>query len=194
MRAMARRPAAYDGVALVAPVTIGYEKTSEHGAAWFAGAALRALIRKAGIAKEDVDGFALSSFTLAPDTAVAMTAHLGISPRWLEDIPLGGASGLVAMRRAARAVQAEDAEIVACIAADTSRPGAFRDLVANFSVFSREAVYPYGAGGPNAVFAMITRNYMEEYGVTREDFGRLCVAQRINASGNPHALLRDKPL
>lgn len=191
---MARRPAAYDGVALVAPVTIGYEKTSEHGAAWFAGAALRALIRKAGIAKEDVDGFALSSFTLAPDTAVAMTAHLGISPRWLEDIPLGGASGLVAMRRAARAVQAGDAEIVACIAADTSRPGAFRDLVANFSVFSREAVYPYGAGGPNAVFAMITRNYMEEYGVTREDFGRLCVAQRINASGNPHALLRDKPL
>ncbi|MFP3534588.1 thiolase family protein, partial [Burkholderia sp. SIMBA_042] len=80
-----------------------------------------ALIRQAGIAKTDVDGLCVSSFTLAPDTAVGLTQHLGMSPRWLDHIPMGGASGVAALRRAARAVQAGDAGIVACIAGDTNQ-------------------------------------------------------------------------
>jgi acetyl-CoA acetyltransferase len=190
---MAQKPGSYDGVALTTPVTIGYQRTSEHGAQWFAGRALASLIKQAGIAKEDVDGLALSSMSMAPDTVVAMTAYLGLSPRWIEHVPMGGASGVVTLRRAARAIQAGDAEIIACIAADTSKKDSFRDLVADFSTFSRDAVYPYGGAGPNAVFAMITRHYMEEFGAAREDFGRLCVAQRRNAMANPNALLR-KPM
>ena len=103
---------------------------------------------------------------------------------------MGGASGVIAMRRAARAVQAADAKIVACIGGDTCHSGSFRQLVANFSRFSKDAVYPYGAGGPNSVFALITQDYMDEYGATREDFGRLCVAQRTNAQQFPYALFR----
>ena len=34
----------------------------------------------------------VSSFSLAPDTAVGVTQHLGLSPRWLDHIPTGGAS------------------------------------------------------------------------------------------------------
>ncbi len=66
----------------------------------------------------------------------------------------------------------------------------FRDLLANFSQFARDAVYPYGAGGPNASFALITDAYMRATGATREDFGKLCVAQRANARRNPLALLQ----
>jgi len=183
----------YDGVAVTVPMTIPYERYSERGAAWFIGRALAEMIPAAGIAKADIDGLAVSSFTLTPDPVVALTEHFAMSPRWLEDLPLGGASGVIAMRRAARAVQAGDAEIVACIGGDTCQPDSFRQLVANFSRFSKDAVYPYGAGGPNSVFALITQRYMDEYGATREDFGRLCVAQRINAAQFPHALLR-KPL
>jgi acetyl-CoA acetyltransferase len=186
-------PHAYNAVAVTAPVTIGYERDSKHGTAYFVGQALKALIDRAGLKKSDVDGLALSSLTLKPDTVVAMTTYLGISPRWIEDIPMGGASGVVALKRAARAIQMGDAEIIACIGADATAPGAFRDLVADFSRFSRDTVYPYGAAGPNMVFAMITRNYMEKFGATREDFGRLCVAQRENALKNPHAILK-KPL
>jgi acetyl-CoA acetyltransferase len=190
---MSPLPASYEGVALTTPVTIGYERKSEHGAQYFAGRALKDLIDQAGIEKSDVDGLAMSSFSLAPDTVVAMTAYLGLSPRWIEDIPTGGASGVMTLRRAARAIQAGDAEIIACIAADTSQQGSFRDLVANFSTFSKDTVYPYGGAGPNAVFAMITRHYMEKFGATREDFGRLCVAQRQNALSNPHAVMK-KPM
>lgn len=190
---MMQKTGSFDGIALTTPVTIGYERNSEHGAQWFAGRALGELIAKAGIEKSDIDGLAMSSMSMAPDTAVAMTAYLGLSPRWLEDVPMGGASGVVTLRRAARAIQAGDADIIACIAADGSWPGGFKELVADFSTFSRDAVYPYGGAGPNTVFAMITQHYMDAFGATREDFGRLCVAQRQNALANPHALLR-KPM
>src|SRR5690606_30817366 len=70
---------------------------------------------------------------------------------------------------------------------------AFHGLAAEFSSFARDHVHPYGAGGPNAVFALITQHYMAQTGATREDFGRLCVAQRANAASNPVALLR-RPL
>jgi acetyl-CoA acetyltransferase len=97
------------------------------------------------------------------------------------------------LRRAARAVQCGDADIVACIAADTNHVNSFRQTLGGFSEFSRDAVYPYGAGGPNSVFAMITANYMRVYGANREDFGRIAVSQRTNALKNPNALLK-KPL
>ncbi len=103
---------------------------------------------------------------------------------------MGGACGILALRRAARAVQAGDADIVACIAGDTANETSFRDLIGNFSAFSRDAVYPYGAGGPNVIFALITDRYMCAFGATRADFGKLCVAQRQNAQRNPLALLR----
>jgi len=179
----------YEGIAVCCPVTEPYVRRSEHGAAWFLARALRRLLDAGGITKADVDGLCLSSFTLQPDTAVAFTQQTGLSPRVLEWLPMGGACGVIALRRAARAVQAGDADIVACIAGDTANETSFRDLLADFSTASRDAVYPYGAGGANASFAMIADAYMRATGATREDFGRLAVAQRANARRNPLALL-----
>ena len=183
----------YEGVVAVMPVTIPYARYSTRSAHWWLGRALGELIRGAGIAKNVVDGVCVSSFTLGPDTAVGLMQHLGISPRWLDHIPMGGASGVVALRRAARAVQAGDAEVIACIAGDTNHVDSFRNTVSQFSRFAQDAVYPYGAGGPNASFALLTDYYMKHYGATREDFGKLCVAQRANALNNPHALMK-KPM
>lgn len=77
--------------------------------------------------------------------------------------------------------------------ATPTRWNSFRNTVSQFSRFAQDAVYPYGAGGPNASFALLTDYYMRHYGATREDFGKLCVAQRDNALNNPHALMK-KPL
>ena len=127
----------------------------------------------------------MSSFTVGPDTAVGLTQHFGLSPRWLDHIPFGGASGIVALRRAARAVQAGDADIVACVAGDTNHVDSFRKTLSTFSRFAQDAVYPYGSGGANASFALITKNYMNTYGARREDFGKICIAQRDNALSVP---------
>jgi acetyl-CoA acetyltransferase len=151
------------------------------------------VIQQAGLKSADIDGLSLSSFTVGPDTAIGLTQHLGLSPRWLDHVPLGGASGVVALRRAARAVQCGDAEFVVCVAGDTNQVDSFRRMLSTFSRFAQDAVYPYGSGGPNASFALITRNYMKHYGATREDFGKICVAQRDNALKFPYALMK-KPL
>jgi acetyl-CoA acetyltransferase len=180
-------------VALAAPVTVPYVRYSIRAAHWWLARAFDLLLKRTKLSKDQIDGLTVSSFTLAPDTAIGLTQHLGLSPRWLDHIPLGGASAVVALRRAARAVQAGDADIVACIAGDTNHVDSFRLTLANFSQFARDAVYPYGAGGPNASFAFLTAYYMRMHGATREDFGKLCVAQRANALKYPHALFK-KPL
>lgn len=190
---MANRIASYDGVAVAVPVTVPYERFSIRGAHWFIARALKALVDGAGISKDEIDGLCVGSFTLAPDSAVGLTQHLGLSPRWLDHVPMGGASGIVSLRRAARAVQAGDAEIVACIAGDTNHVDSFRLSTASFSMFAQDAVYPYGAGGPNTSFAFLTAYYMRTYGAKPADFGKLCVAQRSNALHFPHALFK-KPL
>jgi acetyl-CoA acetyltransferase len=187
------RRRAYDGVALAAPVTVPYVRYSIRAAHWWLARVFSKILDTARLKKEDIDGLTVSSFTLAPDTAIGLTQHLGLSPRWLDHIPFGGASGVVALRRAARAVQAGDAGIVACIGGDTNHVDSFRLTLANFSQFARDAVYPYGAGGPNASFAFLTAHYMRLHGARREDFGKLCVAQRANALKFPHALFK-KPL
>ncbi len=183
----------YERIVVAAPTTIPYERHSIHGAHRWIGLALGEALRQADLRPQDIDGFCCSSFSLGQDTAVGLTQHFGISPRWLDHIPMGGASGVVALRRAARAVQCGDAEIVACVAGDTNHPDSFRRQLTAFSRFSTDAVYPYGAGGPNASFALLTDAYMRAFGATREDFGRICIAQRSNALATPHALMK-RPL
>ena len=141
----------YDGVVVAAPVTIPYRRYSTNSAHWWIGRALHGLVMGANIKPKDIDGLVVSSFTIGPDTAVGLTQHFGLSPRWLDHVPFGGASGVVALRRAARAVQAGDADIVACVGADTNHVDSFRQTLGSFSNFARDASYPYGSGGPNSI-------------------------------------------
>ena len=180
----------YLDLALVAPVTVPYVRYSIRSSHWFVAQALARLLKASKLDKSDVDGLSVGSFTLTPDTAVGLTQHLGLTVRWLDHIPLGGACGIVALRRALRAVQAGDADVVACIGADTNYVDSFRQSLGSFSVFARDAVFPYGSGGPNASFAFLTSYYMRQFGATREDFGKLCVAQRDNALSYPYALFK----
>jgi acetyl-CoA acetyltransferase len=78
--------------------------------------------------------------------------------------------------------------VVACIGADVVPKSG--DDGSNISSITRDHVFPYGAGGPIGVFSLITERYALPFGVTPEDFGRICVAQRQNASHFPPALLR----
>ena len=175
----------YDGVVIAAPVTIPYVRYSIESAQWWIGRALSALVAQAGIKASDIDGLCVSSFTMGTDSGVGLTQHFGLCVRWLDTIPLGGAS---AHRRRCGGRRARfrphDADIVACVAGDTNHVDSFRQTLENFSRFNQDAVYPYGAGGANASFALITRNYMRTFGVDarglRQDRGRparQCAAQ-----------------
>ena len=188
---MRRHP--YDGVVLTAPVSVPYVRYTNETAHWWIARALREALKIIDMTPQELDGLSVSSFTLAPDTPVGLTQHLGLSPRWLDTVPMGGACGVAAMRRAARAVQAGDVDVVACVAGDTNRIDSFRNLLSAFSRFSMDATFPYGFGGPNASFALLQDAYMQEFGTPREAFGQIAVAQRANALKNPQALMK-KPL
>lgn len=188
---MTRPPRDYSGIAVTTPVSCEYVRTSRRTMPWFLGRAFSELVKRSGINKAEIDGLAVSSYQMTPDNGASMTEVLGISPRFLIDFPYGGASGVLALKRAARAVQNGDAEVVACLAGDIAVQG--YGFNAAFSTFSRDHVYPNGGGGMNAVFALITSNYMNEFGATREDFARICIAQRANSQGHPMALF-NRPL
>ena len=183
----------YDGIVVAAPVSIPYERYSPEPAHWWLARALSGLGKASKLTAAEIDGLCVSSFTLFPDTAVGLTQHFGLMPRWLDHVPTGGASGVVTLRRAARAVQSGDANIVACLAGDTNHVDSFRAMLTSFSRFSQDAGYPYGSGGPNGSFSLMTSHYMDNYEIRREDFGKLCVAQRDNALKYRNALMK-KPL
>ncbi|WP_108659102.1 thiolase family protein [Acuticoccus kandeliae] len=185
-----RRRLGYDGIVVAVPVSVPYRRFSTRTAHAFLGELLRTMLARANLPKARIDGLCVSSFSLAPDTAIALTEHFGMSARWVDHVPFGGASGIVALHRAARAVQAGDAEIVACLAGDTNDPDAFRRSTAAFSRFGQDAAYPYGASGTNAAVALLTDHYMRTFGAEAADLGRICVAQRTNAGAYPNALLR----
>ena len=183
----------YEGVVLTAPVSVPYVRYTNETAHWWIAKALREALGVIQMRPQEIDGLSVSSFTLAPDTPVGLTQHLGISPRWLDTVPMGGACGVAAMRRAARAIQAQDVDVVACVAGDTNRIDSFRNLLSAFSRFAMDATFPYGFGGPNASFALLQDAYIQEFGATRADFGKIAVAQRESALRYPQAVMK-KPL
>jgi acetyl-CoA acetyltransferase len=50
---------------------------------------------------------------------------------------------------------------------------------------------PYGLVSPVQQIALMARRYMHQYGATREDFARVAVLQRDNATRNPRAFFRE---
>ncbi|MHB8618070.1 MAG: thiolase family protein [Chloroflexota bacterium] len=155
-----------------------------------ADAARRAL-DNAGLRLQDVDGLAVSSFSLAPDHAIDLAWRLGLKPRWLMEDTNGGASAVNMLQHAARAVQAGDAELVLVLSGDVFSPAGFASMVDNYNSATRDHLAPLPHGGPNGLFALLTQRHMAAHGLSREDYGRLVVAQRAWASGNPGAVYRD---
>ena len=127
----------YERAVVTVPVTVPYVRHSIHGAHWFVARALRGVLEASGLGKSDIDGLCLSSFTLGPDSAVGLTQHLGLTLRWLDHIPMGGAGAMVALRRALRAVESGDATVVACVGADANQVDSFRATLGSFSQFSQ---------------------------------------------------------
>ena len=95
---MAKPRQSYEGVAITAPFSMPYQRYSIDTAHWWIAKALRGSLDAAGLKPNDLDGFSVASFTLFPDSAVGLTQHLGLCPRWLDHIPMGGASASVAKR------------------------------------------------------------------------------------------------
>jgi acetyl-CoA acetyltransferase len=179
-----------EGVRIVGAGQSQYAKRSPHGVQKLLYDAGSVALRDAGLGWREVDGLAVTSFQLPPDNVATVAEHLGIEARFLFQGLYGGASGIIGMANAARAIRDGACDVVVCAAADAFDVASHNETLDHFNGSVREYMSPQGFGGANGMFALHTRLYMERTGATREDFGRFCIALRSNAMLNPNALLR----
>ena len=152
--------------------------------------AFAAALAESGFTAKDIDGLGVASFTLAPDHAIDLAWRLGLSPRWCMDDCHGGASAINMLQHAIRAIQHGDANVIALVSGDRFEPADFKQLVEHYNLTTRTWLRPLENGGPNSLFAMLTQRHAQQHGLTRRDYGALCVAQRAWAVLNPHAVYR----
>ncbi len=148
------------------------------------------VLASAGVDRRSVDGLGVASFMLAPDRAIDLAWKIGVRARWLMDDGNGGASGIQLLQHAIRAIESGDATTIVLVSGDHFDAGGFRQMVDRYNRTTEKYLASIPTGGPNPLFAMITRKQMDERGLAREDYGRLVVAQRRWASLNPGAVYR----
>jgi acetyl-CoA acetyltransferase len=148
-------------------------------------------LQNAGVDARDLDGLAVSSFSLNPDHAIDLAWRMGLRLSWLLQDTNGGASGVSMIRHAIRAVEAGDARAVLVVAGDHLPRPAFQQLVDNYNSATRDYLAPLPFGGPNSLFAMLTRRHAAATGLAREDYGTFVLTQRAWAHENPGAVYRE---
>jgi acetyl-CoA acetyltransferase len=152
--------------------------------------AVRLALLDAGLDARDVDGLGVASFSLVPDHAIDLAWRLGLRVRWIMEDTNGGASALNMLQHALRAIEVGDASVIVLVAGDALRTEDFRRLVETYNTATRDVLAPLPTGGPNALFALVTRRHMEAKGLRREHYGHVAVAQRAWAALNPGAVYR----
>lgn len=181
----------FEGVRIVGAGQTAYAKRSPKGVHRLLYEAATAALADAGLPWSDVNGLAVTSFMLPPDNVATVAEHFGIEARFLFQGLYGGASGVIGMAHAARAIRDGACDVVICAAADAFDVAGHNNALDHFNGSVQEYMSPQGFGGANGMFALHTRLYMERYGATREDFGRFCIALRENALRNPNALFKE---
>ncbi len=156
-------------------------------------AALRALA-DAGIDKDAVDGLVTCNSMAEPYMyhAEAMAEYLQIFPKYCVSAGAGGATTFAVLYQAAMAITHGVCDTVLISMADSLRTGLSRDQAMVMQSSSGHAQFetPYGSTVPG-YYALIARAYMQEYGVTPEQFAAVAVTARHHATLHPGAQMRE---
>ncbi len=155
-----------------------------------AGEAASGVVEETGIEKEDIDGLAvLCSFSGAnePFWSPRVNESIALSPEWLTQIDIGGASALGGVLRAAEAIKSGRAETVMVLGADAPTT----QWNTEYKGYRNQFEEPYGPQGPPGLFGLFQNKIDEELGITDEHLGKLAMTQRKHAQMNSKALLTD---
>ena len=152
--------------------------------------AVVAALKDAELDAAEVQGMAVTSFSLAPDTAVDLAWKLGLSMRWLLQDTNGGSSAMNMLGHALRGVEMGAASPILIVAGDATGLAGYAKLASNYNIATREHLAPLGHGGPNGVYALVASRQMKKYGLEKSDYGHIAVSQRAWAAGNPYAVYR----
>jgi acetyl-CoA acetyltransferase len=152
--------------------------------------AVVAALADAGVDAADVQGVAVASFSLAPDTAVDLAWKLGLSLRWLLQDTNGGSSAMNMLGHALRGIEGGAADVILVVGGDATGLAGYGRIAANYNIATRDHLAPLGHGGPNGVYALVASRQMKAFGLEKSDYGQIAVAQRGWAAKNPFAVYR----
>jgi acetyl-CoA acetyltransferase len=181
---------AFEGVRIVGAGQTAYEKKSPKSVQRLMYEAATAALNDAGLPWSSVDGLAVTCFMLAPDNVATVAEHFGIEARFLFQGLYGGASGIIGMAHAARAIRDGACDVAVIVAADAFDVAAHNETLDRFNGSVKDYMSPQGFGGANGMFALHTRLYMERHGATEQDFGQFCISLRDNGLLNPNSLFK----
>jgi acetyl-CoA acetyltransferase len=150
------------------------------------GRAFRLALGNAGLEPRAVDGLGVASFGLRPDRAVDLAWKLGIRLRWVMDDSVG----LNLLAHAVHALAAGEASTIVLVGGDSLVGSGFEDVATNLNRTARDYLSVLPTGGPNALFALVTRAHMAAHGLGREAYGQVVLSQRSWAACNPAAVYR----
>ncbi len=158
--------------------------------------AVQAALADAGVRPADVDG--LVTFTMDTTEEMELTRNLGIAELSMFcRVPYGGGASAATVMHAAMAVATGVADVVVCYRAFNERSGnRFGNMSARVDELPLWLSWygPYGLMTPAAWVGLYARPYMERYGVTNADFGRVAVVDRAHAATNPAAWFFERPI
>jgi acetyl-CoA acetyltransferase len=164
--------------------------------------AVEAAVRHAGLTFDDIDGVASYPGPVAAESGfVGATTHdirdaLGLRTRWhTSAVETSGQIGT--LLDAAAAIATGRATHVLCFRsvweATAQAKGRAAALAGSSQRASAHAEFrtPFGAASPANWIAMYAQRYMHDFGLTREQIGKLVVNTRANAGRNPQAIYRE---
>ncbi len=153
-------------------------------------------ITDAGLRPEDVDG--LVTFTMDTSEEMEVARNVGMRDvAFFDRVHYGGGASAATVMHAAMAVATGVASAVVCYRAFNERSGnRFGNMSGRVSQLPLWLSWyaPYGLMTPAAWVALYARPYMERYGVTNADFGRIAVVDRAHAATNPDAWFYERPI
>jgi acetyl-CoA acetyltransferase len=158
-----------------------------------AQAAKRA-VEDAGLKPSDIDGL-LTAYSMTEPyfmLGTVLAEYLGLAPKYCTSMVAGGATPGVMLHHAALAIACGYCETVLICAGENRATGMTRDqaVAALASVGHPYFEAPYGASIP-ALYALIARRYMDEFGLTREQLASVAVMARRHAALHPNAHMRE---
>ena len=147
--------------------------------------AFRRALRDAGLDKSAVDGL-----VVGPTLAYERTAEvLGLDVRWAAQ-----ADAAMSVVQAAAAIVTGQADCVALVYGNDQRTAGVQyggpEAMGGGAFLSYVYYAPWGFTSQGALYAMVTRRYLETSGLTPAALGEVAVAQRLSSSLNPNAVMR----
>jgi acetyl-CoA acetyltransferase len=178
-----------------------FSKESKRSELQLAAECAKAACDDAGVDPADIDG--MITFTLDGSDEINLARCLGVRDlAYTTRIPGGGAAAVATVYQAMAMVNAGLCENVLIWRAMNERSqyrfGQPHTQSAGFQPGNGTGsllwCMPYGAQTPATWESLTAQRYMNEYGITNKDLGRVSVVQRKHAATNPAAWFYDKPI